>query len=477
MDDNLHIILNHYHHHVVENIIQNNERSGSTFFKCECGSTFKNMKNLKRHLRKKTKKHSKWMLKKSIQHMEESESYREICYTINSTMLLEHRQSSSTHPVQCKCHSTLKNIKSFKTHVHSKKHKEWLFEYILSNLVEERKEPYKIVCDCEKIVYSTNVNRHVRGRHHLRIVNKMNQHISGGSFIFKENSNVKCTYCNLPYTLHDTITVLPCCGCHFHRRCIYNWRIVQNDKKCPICHKYIPDNTLLSKHEHDTIGKCIFFKNSNTLLLSKLTSFYHDEITGFLRQLIHSKELIENSFIHIEDLIRSINNESVNNQFSRIISHYNIHIYPNIIEFITFIRELMNWIHECRLTTSNIWKNIRPHVVWSKENINYVDELNTYYNELWDYVTQIFTIDEETIINQGLGTSIERKEESKHSLQKLKYSPSKFKKFKMCVICLDSFSKGDDVSMTECLHCFHFDCIVENLHYSNDCPLCRKVIR
>lgn len=480
MNDNLHIILNNYKNHVIEEIIQNNEHSGT--ITCGCGSTFKNMKNLKRHLEKSnsSKRHTKWLVKNLINHMEQSsEEYREICYTINSIHVLDHKNSHKK-VITCKCHSSLKTLKTYKKHVHSRKHKEWLFEYIIRSITDEKEDhhtPYKMICDCGRTVYNTNINRHTRGRHHLRIIEKMDTKVSGSSsYIFSHNSNIVCDYCHIPYTIYDTVTVLPCCGKHFHRRCMYNIRIVNNDKKCPTCQKYVSDNSLLTKCEHDTIGKCIVLKNSNDTLLSRVLSEYYSEMTVYLRQLLQCKELIENSFNHIEDLIRNVNDERMISQYSHIVSHYNIHIYPNIIEFVTFIRELMNWIHECRLNFTIIWKNIRPHIIWTKDNIDYVDELNTYYNELWDYITQIIVpLNEENIINQGLQNSVERKENINHSLKRYIFSPSKFD-MNSCVICLESFHKGDNVSLTNCRHCFHFDCILENLHYSNDCPLCREQI-
>lgn len=472
MNDDLYIILNHIREERIPQDIISREMKKNKDFKCGCGSVFKSLKNLQSHLKRNGKKHNKWLKKVCINtYMEEIEKYREHVYTLNSMILLEHKQQTNPTKLQCKCHSVLKNERTFKNHIKSHKHKKWLFETILNNPLE-KKSPYKIICDCENIVYNTNWCRHVNGRSHTRKVTRMDNHIKGYPYIIGD-SCIKCHYCTLEYNSHDMISVLPCCGGHFHRRCIYNWRTLNNNK-CPLCNVHIPTKNLFSSLELETLGRCIFFQNRNKFLLKKILIDYNDQVTIFLHRIFDISSLITNSFVHIEELISTLNNVNVNTQYTRIIQHYNVHIYPHINEVISFSQELSTLIQSSRLNTSYIWKNIRPHLLWLNDNSNYLEELNKYYEELWDYVTRIFTpvINESDVINQGLSSSIERKDHVTHDFKKILFSPSKIR-MKKCVICLDDFIKGDTVTLTKCSHCFHFHCIEENVHYSNDCPLCR----
>lgn len=43
-----------------------------------------------------------------------------------------------------------------------------------------------------------------------------------------------------------------------------------------------------------------------------------------------------------------------------------------------------------------------------------------------------------------------------------------------CAICLVDFEKTDMVSVTNCNHVFHNECIQEWSHYKHDCPVCRE---
>lgn len=40
-------------------------------------------------------------------------------------------------------------------------------------------------------------------------------------------------------------------------------------------------------------------------------------------------------------------------------------------------------------------------------------------------------------------------------------------------ICMDEFTKNDEMGQLECGHAFHKACIVEWLNNSSECPMCR----
>jgi len=70
--------------------------------------------------------------------------------------------------------------------------------------------------------------------------------------------------------------------------------------------------------------------------------------------------------------------------------------------------------------------------------------------------------------------SLKRKEDS-IDFKTVKYSNLDFKNFEtQCSICLVNYENGDNVSLTNCNHLFHNECLVEWTHYKKECPICRK---
>lgn len=46
-----------------------------------------------------------------------------------------------------------------------------------------------------------------------------------------------------------------------------------------------------------------------------------------------------------------------------------------------------------------------------------------------------------------------------------------------CTICLDEFEDESNISLPECRHIFHTDCIKEWVRYKKECPVCRNEIK
>ena len=42
-----------------------------------------------------------------------------------------------------------------------------------------------------------------------------------------------------------------------------------------------------------------------------------------------------------------------------------------------------------------------------------------------------------------------------------------------CVICLNNFNIGDNISTLKCKHTFHYDCLFDWIKLKPECPLCR----
>ena len=51
------------------------------------------------------------------------------------------------------------------------------------------------------------------------------------------------------------------------------------------------------------------------------------------------------------------------------------------------------------------------------------------------------------------------------------------KNVKDCSICLVDFEDDDSVSLTNCKHLFHSNCITEWSRYKKDCPICRAKLK
>lgn len=66
-------------------------------------------------------------------------------------------------------------------------------------------------------------------------------------------------------------------------------------------------------------------------------------------------------------------------------------------------------------------------------------------------------------------------------LQKIKYcnlnDKNKTSDNTKCTICLTDFEDECNVSLTECNHLFHTECVKEWSRYKKDCPVCRKELK
>ena len=45
-----------------------------------------------------------------------------------------------------------------------------------------------------------------------------------------------------------------------------------------------------------------------------------------------------------------------------------------------------------------------------------------------------------------------------------------------CIICLNDFDIGENITSLPCLHVFHTDCIKHWLQSNNHCPVCKLTI-
>lgn len=51
-----------------------------------------------------------------------------------------------------------------------------------------------------------------------------------------------------------------------------------------------------------------------------------------------------------------------------------------------------------------------------------------------------------------------------------------YEKTEECLICLEKLI-DNKIYITRCGHCYHKSCLQKYYKYSNDCPLCRKILK
>lgn len=84
----------------------------------------------------------------------------------------------------------------------------------------------------------------------------------------------------------------------------------------------------------------------------------------------------------------------------------------------------------------------------------------------------------EDFMNQAADQSdreLRRKDEISIHITTQKYSTTE-KNYDLCTICTESFHNDDLVTVLNCAHIFHPNCIIEWGHYNPHCPVCKQEI-
>ena len=86
---------------------------------------------------------------------------------------------------------------------------------------------------------------------------------------------------------------------------------------------------------------------------------------------------------------------------------------------------------------------------------------------------------DDLLLRQTLNSSMDdeqlkRKDKIRVHLEKVQYNEEEECE---CEICFEKVKKGDKVYNLDCFHKFHADCLMEWMHYKQDCPVCRTPIR
>ena len=110
-------------------------------------------------------------------------------------------------------------------------------------------------------------------------------------------------------------------------------------------------------------------------------------------------------------------------------------------------------------------------------NYNYNYSRNR-YNYYYDYLMN----SDEDMMNRALQQSLNEQptlEKTEHiiNIPSQEYINVKHNDNKSCCICLVDFEDESVISLTNCDHIFHMDCIIEWSRYKKDCPICRKDLK
>lgn len=119
-------------------------------------------------------------------------------------------------------------------------------------------------------------------------------------------------------------------------------------------------------------------------------------------------------------------------------------------------------------------RDIESYISFNFNNSMYDDRLfYSIYNLMNEYEGE----DElNSIFENSIESSIGKKSDIPYNLNSIKYDELENKEQyeNFCSICTENYKNLDEISLLECNHLYHKDCIKEWSMYKNTCPICRK---
>ena len=109
------------------------------------------------------------------------------------------------------------------------------------------------------------------------------------------------------------------------------------------------------------------------------------------------------------------------------------------------------------------------------ENLFLLDDVN-------EVINNIFENDLERTLRESFDESLDylkRSDDNAVEFNIFKYGKlnNEGKRYSKCIICLEEFKPDSEVTLTECNHIFHHDCIKEWVRYKKECAICRNEIK
>ena len=160
---------------------------------------------------------------------------------------------------------------------------------------------------------------------------------------------------------------------------------------------------------------------------------------------------------------------------------------------INFVNEMFNIVfnNDMQDLQNHLSTNVNGNLLNGLFNntFNAGDELNNYENEEYEesqlnynplsLFNYLFYDPIEEILQESLNMQPDGLEKTDHII---KISSSRYEilddkireENKSCSICILDFENEDKISITNCNHIFHTDCITEWGKYKIECPICRE---
>ena len=141
--------------------------------------------------------------------------------------------------------------------------------------------------------------------------------------------------------------------------------------------------------------------------------------------------------------------------------------------------ELINNIFNNTFSSSDMFNNYEEN-----ENVNVNQEQN--HNQNYNYIYNPFSLFNyvfydpiEEVLQESLNMQPDGLEKTDHIIiiNSTRYETldEKIKEEnKNCSICIVDFENEEKISITNCNHIFHTDCITEWGKYKTECPICRE---
>jgi len=118
----------------------------------------------------------------------------------------------------------------------------------------------------------------------------------------------------------------------------------------------------------------------------------------------------------------------------------------------------------------------REEVERNEQNLLLADSVNELINNIRN---NMFENDLERALRESFNESedcLKRTDDDIIEFNSVKYENLEKKDLK-CIICLEEFEPSSDVTLTECAHTFHYNCLKEWIRYKKECAVCRNEIK
>ena len=173
-------------------------------------------------------------------------------------------------------------------------------------------------------------------------------------------------------------------------------------------------------------------------------------------------DLVSDEYInqYLDEILNSLDRQYVSSRYSDLATRFRVNLRNNL-------NRDYNTYDEDNIYDEFINNNLTDFISGVFNMISTIEPLNVYDDVL------------ERVLQESLETHNQLVRTNDYvSFKKLKYCNIDSSKLDTsCSICLVDFEDESNISLTDCDHIFHMDCITEWSRYKKDCPVCRKDLK